>query len=418
MRFTSRFRVVAARTTLMVGCLFVTAATQCPNVNNPGTGFPRTAAWTQTTVNNMAGVGPSAIAAGDFDGDELIDFAVGYQGFEDAPPRVVIHFRQDDDTFSPATLIEGDNIFGVTALAIADMDGDERLDLVASATDRIVYFHAPADPRNAAAWTAFEIAQSNEDGIGQWNDVAVGDIDGANGPDIIACGQDVGRLSWFRSPAADIVNGTGWQRIDIDATTREGASSLSIGDVNGDGRIDIYSAAPGEEEARIAWYQNPTNPVTQAWTKFLIGNLPAVSRLAVGDLNADSTPDVIAINPPGGQIAWYVRPQNLTAAWTGFLISQFDVAFGVDVGITDVDGNNQPDVVVSSRVPGALRWFTPVGTITNEWTENNLVDLAETHDAGRFVLTDFDGDGRDDVVGCIIGQTADEDSIARWENPE
>lgn len=398
------------------GCL---AGTECPNQpNNNNSGFPHTVAWTQTTINDSAGVGPSALQAADFDGDDLTDLVIGYQGFEDNPPRVVILFREDNGSFTPITLLEGDNIFGVTALAVADMDDDDRLDIIAAATDRVVYFHAPENQRDEDAWTAFEINESNADDIGQWNDVAIGDIDGINGPDIAACGQEVGRLCWFRSPNASTINGTGWQRIDIDIETREGASAVLLSDVNGDQRIDIISAAPGEEENRIAWYQNPADPRTEEWTSFPIGNLSAVARLAIGDLNTDGRPDVVAIDPPGGGVGWYAKPEDPTTTWTGLLLTVYDEAFPVDLAVADVDGNNQLDVVVSSRAPGALRWFTPVGSLSDEWVENNLIDFATTIEGGRFVLSDFDGNQRPDVIGCLIGATADEDEIARWENPE
>ncbi len=413
-------RSIPGPASLAILCgLFAAMGMDCPNTGGvPGTGFPKTVAWNQTAINGDAAVGPAAILAADFDGDTLVDLAVGYEGFESAPPRVIIFFRQNDGTFSPVTLLEGNNVAGVTKLASADLDGDSRRDLVAACNGRIIYLRASADPRQAANWTGFEVAQSSGDGIGQWNDVAIANVDGVNGPDIFACGQNTGRLSWFRSPAANIATGTGWVRVDIDATTRTGAASLAVMDMNGDGRLDVISTAPGEEAARIAWYQSPANPQTGTWSKFPIGNLAAATRLAIGDLNADSRPDVIVSNPTGRQIAWYQRPQDLSMAWPGFLLTQYTTATPVDVAVADIDGNSQPDVVVSTRAPGSLRWFTPVGVQTNQWVENNLRDLAQNINAGRFILEDFDGDSRRDVIGLLVGTNTSNDGVARWENPE
>ncbi|HWL95222.1 MAG TPA: VCBS repeat-containing protein [Phycisphaerae bacterium] len=411
-------RLVKKAALLML--LFAASALDCPpNGGTPGSGFPRTVAWTQTVVNDDAGARPSAIVAADFDGDDLTDLAVGHQGFEAEPARIVLLFRQEDDTFSPVAIIEGESIAGVAALAAADLNGDDRPDLVAACAGRLAYLPAPEEPRQADQWAGFEIDESIAgEGIGQWNDVAIANIDGVNGPDIVACGQDVGRLSWFASPSEAIATGTGWQRIDIDAETREGASSILVVDVNGDGKIDVFSTAPGEESARIAWYQNPSNPVTEPWTKFTIGNLPAATRIAIGDLNVDSRPDVVVLNPPGRQIGWYMRPANPADAWTGFLLTQYGTATPVDIGVADTDGNSQPDVVVASRTPGSLRWFTPVGTQTDQWIENNLFDLPQNVNMGRFVLEDFDGDNRRDVIGCALGENTADDSVLRWENPE
>lgn len=394
------------------------AGTTCPGGSTPGNGFPRTTAWNQVAVNGNAGIRPAAILSADFDGDTLFDLAVGYQGLDSAPARVVIFFQEDDGTFTPITLLEGNSVNGVAKLAFGDLDGDSRRDLVAACDQRIIYFHAPASPRVAADWDGFEVAESTGSGIGQWNDVAIGSIDGLNGPDIVACGQDAGRVSWFRSPAANIATGTGWTRIDIDATTRTGAASIAILDMDGDGQTDVVSTAPGEDSARIAWYLSPANPQTDPWTKRPIGNLPAATRLAIGDLNADSRPDVIVTNPTGRQVAWYQRPADLTTAWNGWLLTQYSTATPADIAVADLDGNSQPDVVVSTRNPGSLRWFTPVGVQTNQWVENNVRDLAQNVNGGRILLEDFDGDSRRDVFGLLLGTNTSNDGVARWENPE
>lgn len=403
-------------------CLLLMAAggSECGDLGGiPGTGFPKTVAWVRTAINTGAGVTPSAILASDFDGDDLADIAVGYQGFEDqSPPRIVIFFRQTDGTFTPVTVFEGTGAAGIVKLAAGDLNGDGRRDLVAACTARLIYLPGPATPRQAGSWNGFEIVQSSGTGIGPWNDVAIASIDGVNGADIVACGQDPGRLCWYRSPAANISDGMGWQRIDIDATTRSGAASIAIADVNGDGRLDVFSTAPGEENDRVAWYQNPSNAATQPWTKFRIGNLPAATRIAVGDLNADGRPDVIVTNPPGRQVGWYVRPADPTGTWSGFLLTQYTAATPVDIAVADIDGNSQPDVVVSTRNPGSFRWFTPVGVQTNQWVENNLFDFAQNINAGRFILEDFDGDNRRDVFGLMIGANTNQDGVSRWENPE
>jgi hypothetical protein len=178
----------------------------------------------------------------------------------------------------------------------------------------------------------------------------------------------------------------------------------------------VVSTAPGESTARIAWYRNPTNPVSDTWSKFAIGNLAAATRLVVADLNADGRSDCVALNGPGRQIGWYVRPSDATTNWSGYLLTTFSSNTPLDLRVADLDANNQPDVVVATRDAGAFRWFTPVGVQTQQWVENNLADISFT--PGRFALADLDADGRTDVIAPLRGATTAQDQIAWFENPE
>ncbi|MCB9852313.1 MAG: VCBS repeat-containing protein [Phycisphaerales bacterium] len=395
------------------------AGTTCPTTpGTPGSGFPKSTAWTQKPINNNAGVTPNALTIADFDGDGTSDVAVAYAGADPTPASYVIFFRAADNTFTTVSLLGtvADVPIGA-AIKAADMNNDTRPDLIVATDQGILYILSPADPRVGADWQGFIISGSGMDsGIGPWRDVAIGDIDGAAGPDIVAAGGTVGRLCWFRSPAADTNSGSGWARIDIDTTTRTDARSVALIDLTNDSRLDIVSTAPGETENRVAWYGNPANPSTDAWPKVPIGNLPAAGKLAIGDLNVDGRADVVAVNRPGRQIGWYIRPADPTQAWSGFQVTQYNAATPIDLAVADIDGNSQPDLVVATQQPGSLRWFTPVGVQTNVWTENQLRDLNE--DVAAIATGDFDADSRPDVTALLIGATAADDSVAWFENPE
>lgn len=416
------FRSTFTSATLLF-VLVALAGTSCPIGGTSSNGFPRTAAWTRRTVNGNANVRPSVVATADIDNDGKLDVIAGYPGTDTVTAAVIIFFQETVENFTPVTTATSSDLAGIRGLAVADLDGDSLRDIVVAANGRIIYIHSPSsDPRNAAGWSSSTIDNSSGTGIGQWNDVAIGSIDGLFGPDILACNENVGRLCWFKSPAANIANGTGWTRIDIDATNRLNASSVALEDLNVDSKLDAISTAPGEagtaSNPRIAWYQNPTDPAVDSWSKRVVGNLAAASRLAIGDLNVDSRNDVVAVNGPGKQIGWYQRPADPTTTWSGFLLTVYTTNTPVDVKITDVDVNNQPDVIVATQTAGSLRWFmpTPGSAQTVQWLENNIIDISES--IGRIAIGDIDADGRPDVIAPLLGATTAGDSIAWFENPE
>lgn len=411
-------RFLCLRARLLVSALPVLLGLTCLNPGPQIIG--KTANWQQRTVNNVANVRPSAVQIADFDGDSKRDIVVAYEGLSPSPPAVIIFFQTDVDNWSGVQIGGGSDFTGAAALTVGDVDADGRSDVIVACNGRLVYLHSPADPRQAAGWTASTIGQSATAGTGQWSDVIIGNIDSANGLDIVACNGTNDWLSWFVNPG-NAANGTGWTRVQIDAGSRDGAAGVAIDDVDGDGRSDVLSTAADETSARVAWYKNPTTPATTAWTKYTVGNMAAATRIAIGDLNVDGRNDAVAINGPGHQIGWYVHSATPTSTWSGYLIAQLTLPTSsppqpVDVKVADVNGDNQPDVIVATKTTGRLRWFRPVGTQTNPWGENNIRDFTE--DLGRIAVGDIDNDGRPDVVAPLRATTTTADSVVWLENPE
>lgn len=386
--------------------------------------YGKTTTWQRRTIDGaVSAVRPSAVLVQDFDSDSKLDVLVAYQGENLILPGVFIFFQDAVDSFTPVSISSGADLTGVAAVATGDLDADGRSDVVAACNGRLVYLHSPTTPRLASGWTSSTIDQSALTGTGQWTDVAVADIDNQNGLDLVACNKTSNWLSWFVNPN-NAASGTGWTRVQIDSTTRSAAEAVAVGQISGGAsKIDIFSTASSESTARAAWYRNPTTPATDAWTKFTIGNLTAISRFAIGDLNVDGREDMVVVNGPGRIVGWYLRPASVASAWTGYKLTDYTNTNAgpprpIDVKIADVDGDSQPDVIVATEQMGTLRWFVPVGAQTNYWGENNIADMQTNEDVVRIATGDIDNDGRPDVVATLRGATSASDSVAWFENPE
>ncbi|HTI98155.1 MAG TPA: VCBS repeat-containing protein [Dongiaceae bacterium] len=165
-------------------------------------------------------------------------------------------------------------------ICAADMDRDGRCDII---TTSGIYFQG-ATPD---AWIFISIGRG-----GQGTQVGnlLGNRDGYN--DVIAVGQTNGgnQIVWFENPGhagGDPIRGH-WIAHVIDATpgAAENANrdmnemAFALGDINGDGRPDVVAASMGEGPDAmddphqvgdgLVWYESPRDPRRDVWLKHVI----------------------------------------------------------------------------------------------------------------------------------------------------
>ncbi len=409
--------VVPGALALVCGCPFLPI--------NPGSGVTE---WNSVRIDSTSGVSPVAVKAADLDGDGDLDAASVWRGpaGTGTTPNgfVAIHLQQSPSSWSTVIVDSGDVYAEVNGLAIGDINGDNRPDLVIAAMDRVVYLRAPANPRMAADWTPFDLQASFDDTFVAWFDVAIGQIDGVNGPDIAAAlsQEDDGLVGVFLAPE-EPDDDAGWTLEIIDEQRRSYADSVVLVDLDGDGRLDVVSSAVGETQGGISWYKAPADfaATDRVWTRHPISSFPGASRLAAGDLDGDGDTDLAAISVDQQRLAWLEHPADVTKLWIGYVIGQFtaeiDNRLPVDVTVADIDGDGANDIVMGGADPGTLSYFRAGADRKLFWKETFIDIMATAGSPGLFAAGDIDNDGEIDVIAPIDAVDDRNDRVSYYINP-
>ena len=350
------------------------------------------------------GYTPNSVAIADVNGDGTPDLVVATtvdEGFAQDPglASVYLGIPATPGTFQNVVdySTTGSNPSGIVAVALA---GSGSPDMVVSNFGNgtaSVFAHDPANPGKFLAATTLNTG-------GQPNQVVSADINGDGLPDLVfadlsTSGNAIVMLQNAATP--------GQFMAPLNLATGGMTASVAIGDVNADGKPDIIATvydSNGNNGQVIVFLQSTTTPGTfAAGVTFPAGAQPQSVRIA--DVNGDGLPDLVVANRgPGndgtGSPGVSVLLQNSATPGTFLAPVTYTTPWGaVDVAVADLDGDGKPDLVVASLGPaprGAVSVL--LQSTTTAGTFGTATSYAGYGQPLSVAVADLNGDGHPDIA--------------------
>jgi len=296
----------------------------------------------------------------------------------------------------------------VRDIETVDLDGDGDADVLCASTESFIKYSLAT-----VGW------YENLDSLGNFGlqtvlsipgggsaKLVAADLDGDGDKDVlVAYAPNSGSLLWATN--SDGLGNFGSSQL-IDTAGTSGFTAAEVGDLDGDGDLDVLSA-PGNfvlTGTKVVWYENVDGGGGFGAAQ-LISTGNGISQVITADFDSDGDADVLWMATNASSISWAENTGGLGAFGPPQQLSSVNPRA---IAVADLDGDADLDVLALNQFPQTIEWYSN----TDGLGGFGPAQLIASPLAFDVHLADIDGDGDADVFSGASFASP----VARYDNTD
>ncbi|HED37429.1 MAG TPA: VCBS repeat-containing protein, partial [Ignavibacteria bacterium] len=356
-----------------------------------------------TKTDFATGIKPVSVSSSDLNGDGKLDLVVANEVSNSVS---VFLNTTTSGTSAPSFSIKTDFSTGDSPVfvSIGDLNGDGKPDFVVvtdkgNADNVLVFLNTTSIGASTPSFSKTNVAQM----VFGLNSVSIGDLNGDGKLDLAVIESNTLSLLLNTTTIGDSISSFS---LLPDVNIGSSAQQVVIGDLNGDGKPDLTITDEFHNEVQILLNFTTTGDSTLSLSgrfQFTTGADPR--SVSIGDLNGDGKPDLAVVNGSSNTNSVSVLLNTTTTgASTPSFSDRTDFptgSFSVFVSIGDLNGDNKPDLAVANSGFNA----NSVSVLTNTTTAGDSTptfasktDFTVGISPRSLSIGDFNGDGKLDLA--------------------
>jgi hypothetical protein len=281
------------------------------------------------------------------------------------------------------------------AVTLSDLDGDGKSDIVVTHASGWV---SVLQNNSSNGMPSFATKVDHLTGSEITTSITAGDLDGDGKPDLIAAGVNPDNISIFHNKSTP---GNISFADSIPLSVGNGPYSASIGDLDGDGKPDMVVADMYANLLSI--FRNTSTPGNISFDSrkdLSTGQYPA--HVVITDLNGDGKSDLAVANSGSYSVSSNIISvfKNTSIGSAISFDNRVDLQTGInprDIAAGDLDGDGKPELAVANRDNSNVSIFR-----NNSTGGDILFSPGINYAAGTLpsdvAIGDLDGDGKPDLA--------------------